>query len=700
MFKLLYFSHKNRKLKLLLIFSLIAILSFSSSNLLQKNTAIIADPEIQLILEPNAVVFDWLVMIYLDGDNNLEEFGIDDINEMELGKITGSSIAVIVMFDRILGYDTTNDDWTDTRIFNITADSDEYKMNSELLQNEGEANMGDGATLESFLDYCFTNYDADNYWLNLWDHGGGTDGLCWDDTDSSDFLTIDEMQTAIENSVTTHSVDIDLITHDACFMNMLEVAYELKDLADYFVASEESIPADGFDYEAIISALEADPTMNASALAEVIVDSYNSSYDSLYSNTALSTINLTLFDSFIPYLNYFASNLTAVLDDGIGECIEEAFFNSQMFYDDFVLDFVHFIEELFANNTLMMNYPDLNQSAINLITQLNSLIVDNYQGSAYFGNANGVTIFMPYSNSVYDSYIYDYIATVDIFTDMDWQTATLWDEFLANFYIRGFGDLSMGFDILELGVSTGTLGLTSDESHYYEINIALLGIYEIEAEIFSGDADVYLFWFNGVDFIAIGHSQLYNPEDGTIEKIRLDLIPGLFVIEVWGFSASSYDLIMEKVDPLNIAIGQTLVGSGGTQEGTVSFHYVQNLNHYYLVTLPVGYYEFTLTYDSDVVDFDLIILDVSYSLINESFSTGDVDDIELEAVTSASYIIIIYAHSGVGSFNIVVNEVTPPPSTTSTQGSTGLFNGFAILETIIGIIAVATIYRIFVKKKA
>jgi len=329
MFKLFYFSHKNKKLKLLLIFSLITILSFSSANFLLKNTAVVADTEIQPILEPNDVVFDWLVMIYLDGDNNLEEFGIDDINEMEAGKITGSSIAVIVMFDRISGYDVTNGDWTDTRIFNITADSDQFTMTSEYLQNEGEANMGDGATLEAFLDYCFTNYDASNYWLNLWDHGGGTDGLCWDDTDSSDFLTIDEMQTAIQNSVTTHSRDIDLITHDACFMNMLEVAYELKDLADYFVASEESVPADGFDYETIISALEADPTMNASTLAETIVDSYDSFYDSLYSNVALSTINLTLFDSFVPYLNYFATNLTAVLDDGIGECIEEAFFNSQ-----------------------------------------------------------------------------------------------------------------------------------------------------------------------------------------------------------------------------------------------------------------------------------------------------------------------------------------------------------------------------------
>ncbi|MBY8994872.1 MAG: hypothetical protein KGD59_10015 [Candidatus Heimdallarchaeota archaeon] len=697
MFKNLFFSQKNKKIKFTLILSLIAILSLNSTNLLQNNTAVSTETQILPVLKPNAVVFDWLIMMYIDGDNNLEEFAIDDIYEMEAAKITGSSIAIIVMVDRIPGYDVSNGDWTGARIYNITADGS-TAINSELLQDNGEANMGDGATLESFMDYCFTNFDANNYWLNLWDHGGGTDGLCWDDTDSSDFLTIDEMQTAIENSVTTHSVDIDLITHDACFMNMLEVAYELKDLADYFVASEESIPVDGFDYETIVSALEADSTMNASTLAGVIVDSYDSFYDSVYSNTALSTINLTLFDSFIPYLNYFATNLTAVLNDGIGECIEEAYFNTQMFYDVFVMDFMHFIEEVLSNNTLMTNYPNLNQSAINLITQLNSLIVDNYQGSAYSGNANGVTIFMPISNTLYDSYIDDYIAIVDIFTDMDWQTDTQWDNFLANFYIRGFGDESTGYDELELGVSTGTQGLASDESHYYEVTITQTGVYEVTAEIYSGDADVFLYYFNGFDYDTVGFSQLYNPDDASTEKLRIDLIPGLFVIEVWGFEASTYDLIIEQVNPILIAVEQIKTSSGGTQEGSADYHNVQTLNHYYTITLSPGYYEFTLTYDSAVVDFDLYVLYESYAEVDHSVLTADIDEVELNVIAEVTYIICVYGYWGVGSFNFVVNQATPPPSTTTTP--TGLFNGFAYIVAILGIVAIASIYRIFVKKKA
>ncbi|NHJ33506.1 MAG: hypothetical protein FK732_11665, partial [Asgard group archaeon] len=649
--------------------------------------------DLQPVIEPNAEVFDWLVMIYLDGDNNLEENAIDDINEMELEKITGSSIGIIVMVDRIAGYDSTNGDWTGTRIYNITADGTST-INSIYLQDEGEANMGDGATLESFLDYCFNNYNANNYWLNLWDHGGGTDGICWDDTDSSDFLTINEMQTAIQNSVTTHSEDIDLITLDACYMNVLEVAYELKDLANCFVASEESIPLDGFDYEAIVSGLEADPTMNASTLSEIIVESYDSFYDSLYNDVALSTINLTKFDTFIPYFNYFASNLSVVLDDGLGSGINEAFFNTQTFYSDFFIDFMNFVEAILINNTLMTTYPDLNQSAINLVSQLNSLILDNYQGSAYSGNANGVTIFMPCSNPLYDSYIDNYIDSLDIFTGMDWQTSTSWDEFLDNFYSKGFGVKSIGYDLLEMGVNTGTQSLEEDEDYYYEITLSVQSVYEIEAEIFSGDADIFLYYFDGEDLVGIASSQLYNPEDGSFETIRLDLIPGLYVVNVWAFSASSYDLVLVQKDPTPISLDESVTGSGGTEYGDDYYHYYQTLNHYYTIVLTPGSYEFRLTYNSDNVDFDLYIMNLNFEILYDSDSAGSVDQISLTISSDRTYIICIYGYSGYGSFSFIVTEATP------TNTPTNQFNGFVFLFSIIGVFAVASIYRIFVKKKA
>jgi len=50
--------------------------------------------------------YEWLIMVYLDGDNNLELDAINDLNELEEGIGTSGSIAVLVLFDRIDGYET------------------------------------------------------------------------------------------------------------------------------------------------------------------------------------------------------------------------------------------------------------------------------------------------------------------------------------------------------------------------------------------------------------------------------------------------------------------------------------------------------------------------------------------------------------------------------------------------------------------
>ena len=77
---------------------------------------------IALILFPASICLSqpasWTIMVYLDGDNNLEDAAIDDVNEMEM---IGSSdeVNIIVQFDRIDSYDETNGDWKDTRRFRI-----------------------------------------------------------------------------------------------------------------------------------------------------------------------------------------------------------------------------------------------------------------------------------------------------------------------------------------------------------------------------------------------------------------------------------------------------------------------------------------------------------------------------------------------------------------------------------------------------
>ena len=74
----------------------------------------------------------WIILLYMAADNNLESDAITDFNEMELASI-GANVTVIALIDRAEGYDATNGDWTDTRLYKIKRDS---QVNKTYIASE------------------------------------------------------------------------------------------------------------------------------------------------------------------------------------------------------------------------------------------------------------------------------------------------------------------------------------------------------------------------------------------------------------------------------------------------------------------------------------------------------------------------------------------------------------------------------------
>ena len=119
-------------------------------------------------LIPANDIAEWTVMVYLDSDNNLEGVGIEDINEMEMAGST-SEVNIVVQVDRIpfsilasnnegFADDTSNGDWTTTRRYFILQDNDPVQINSQLLGDLGELNMGDPQTLIDFATWAADAY--------------------------------------------------------------------------------------------------------------------------------------------------------------------------------------------------------------------------------------------------------------------------------------------------------------------------------------------------------------------------------------------------------------------------------------------------------------------------------------------------------------------------------------------------------------
>ena len=133
----------------------------------------------------NRALAKWTYLVYMSADNNLEDEAILNFNQMEE---VGSSedVTIVIQLDRSPDWDETNGDWTGTRRYYVLQDTDTELINSTLVEDMGEVDMGNADNLRDFVVWGVTNYPAERYYLDIWGHGGGwRDGTCNDYTSGS-----------------------------------------------------------------------------------------------------------------------------------------------------------------------------------------------------------------------------------------------------------------------------------------------------------------------------------------------------------------------------------------------------------------------------------------------------------------------------------------------------------------------------------
>jgi len=245
----------------------------------------------------------WTWLVYMAGDNNLEGAGVGDLNEM---KRVGSNkdLNIVVQFD-------TEQQQTTRYLV--------QRNRLKTVQTMDGVNCGDPKVLTDFIKWGKKNYPAERYALVVWNHGGG-----WEDADvdydanravkikplraarglsakrslfrrtrdtlggiklahnrliaidcgARDYLDNQELRKAVEKS----HVMIDILGCDACLMNMLEIAYEMRETAKFMVGSEETEPGTGWPYADILAGLVKKPDMATADVAKLIVTKYAAWY--------------------------------------------------------------------------------------------------------------------------------------------------------------------------------------------------------------------------------------------------------------------------------------------------------------------------------------------------------------------------------------------------------------------------------------
>ncbi len=350
----------------------------------------------------------WTVMVYISGDNDLEEYVVKDI-ELELAP-TGSSanVQVVALADRGPGYDTSRGDWQSTKLYHVTqgmtADS------ASAVADWGERNMGDPQTLIDFVTWTKANYPADHYVLYFWGHGWSwhPGWVMLDETDD-DTLDYDEMKTAIPSLGF-----IDVVGYDGCNMASIEILKLWHNKATALSGSQEWVGWDGIEYDLVLAQLAANPNMTADQVA--IATSQSTTTDKTWSAIAVDSRLTTLLTAVDQWAVALKNGLPAnkkKYNTAFGAT--QSFWQAPMDKDLYDLAFE------IKNKVSDTNIKNKSQAVMNAF----ATVILHERHVSQYADAHGITIYGPSKSSQKLDYPY--------FLTLDFALTTNWDEFLNTY---------------------------------------------------------------------------------------------------------------------------------------------------------------------------------------------------------------------------------------------------------------------------
>ncbi len=387
---------------------------------------------------------EWTFIYYSDADDDiLEEDLWFDVNEMEVVG-SNSQMNIVVQIDRAEGAFSGDGDWTDTRRLYITQDADLNQVTSPVVENIGEADMGNPQTLLDFITWTIQKYPAKKYALIMSDHGGGWTGG-FSDLQSGSSLSMPQIVSVVEQvQQSMGGQKFEIIGFDACLMGMVEIYGALYPYSNYMVASEEVIPSTGWSYAAWLGQLAQNPAMDGRGVTQAIVSTYivqdtalslrasSSEILEVEAGTTLSAVESARVPDVIGAMNQFISVMATLDQRYVAQAREYTRSYYSIFGEDSPSPYIDLgnFAEILANET---GDPAVGQSAEQLKIAISSAIVTEKHGQRMAGS-NGISFYFPisdiYSFTEYNSEFPPYYAE----SAAKFLQQSTWDEFLAFHY--------------------------------------------------------------------------------------------------------------------------------------------------------------------------------------------------------------------------------------------------------------------------
>ena len=198
----------------------------------------------------------WTVLIYANGNNELEPEITDTIEKLKLENINDDFNIVIQLaradkelVSKLRGNieSEEKDRWSGVRRYLI---NDKGIMEIEVLE---DINMAEPRALYEFLLWGLENYPSNNVMVILSGHGAGFIGAMTDFTyDKPYIMTLDGLINVFYKLYENTKKRIEVLLLDCCYMNLLEIWYEFSNIPfnpiKYLIVASDDVKIEGISY--------------------------------------------------------------------------------------------------------------------------------------------------------------------------------------------------------------------------------------------------------------------------------------------------------------------------------------------------------------------------------------------------------------------------------------------------------------------
>lgn len=328
------------------------------------------------------------LLIYMMANNDLNRFGVLNLDAlMKVATKKNLNGGNLIVYYTLKG--------ATPQLLQLKENSD-GKVIKEVVLDYEKQNSASPEVLLSVIKEVVSRFPADSYGLDLWSHGSAWIPSEYQNMmkafgqDDTNWMEIDELAKGIPNGLFNY------ILFDACYMASVECIYELKDKANYILASPTETMGDGWPYEKIIPVF-FENNVQLEKVAEIFYNYYNAKSG----DAQTATVSVTKTSEI--------ENLAVIVKEILADKSEEDIFNldlkkmQRLEYlsnspyttrQGFLYDFDDFIKQLATNG----QYEQFQAAMSKLITY------EAHTKNAYFGALHysmpidrccGLTVFVP-----------------------------------------------------------------------------------------------------------------------------------------------------------------------------------------------------------------------------------------------------------------------------------------------------------------